>query len=229
MADLEATTGDSIYPWHKAVCSLLPDLTGKRILEIGCGRGDFAILLARRYPSAEILATDFSTKAIEAAGNKPAPSNVRFAVRDAQGPPDGSQYDMVISCECLEHATEPRKMLRHIAESLKPAGEFVITTENYFNGMALAWLNAWLRGKPFDSGSGIQPHENFFLFWRVRRMMEQAGLRVTHMQSNHFVWLLLPGFAPDTFFTRDFTSPVLKRLFRPFGRHFTFKGVKRPV
>ena len=38
-------------------------------------------------------------------------------------------------------------------------------------------------------------------------MIARAGLRTTHMESNHFVWLLLPGFSPATFTTFDLVSP----------------------
>jgi hypothetical protein len=92
--------------------------------------------------------------------------------------------------------------------------------------MVLAWLAAWSRGRPFDSGSSAQPHENFFLYWRVKRLLEEGGLTVDYMESNHFQWLLLPGFAPHRLCTEDFDNAVFKRLFRPFGRHFTFEGRK---
>ena len=56
-------------PWHRLVKSHLDyprDVGGKRILEIGCGRGGFACWLASQSPSpAEIVATDFASTAIE--------------------------------------------------------------------------------------------------------------------------------------------------------------------
>src|SRR5436305_3401346 len=106
-------------------------------------------------------------------------------------------------------------MISNIARSLKPGGGFIVTTENYFNGMILAWLNSWLRRRPFDSGSGIQPHENFFVFWRVRQLLESAGLKVVGMFSNHFQWLLLPGVGPHRLRTDEFRSRLLNRIFRP--------------
>ena len=228
MALAEADQVDPIYPWHCTVLKLLPNLMGKTVLEVGCGRGDFARLLGRLHPSAKIVATDFSAAAIEKARSKLlCDSNVTFEKADAQNLPfDEGSFDFVISCECLEHVEEPPQMMSNIARCLKSGGGFVITTENYFNGMILAWLNSWLKRKPFDSGSGVQPRENFFVFWRVRRIIEKAGLTITHMESNHFIWLLLPRIAPDTFRTTDFANPVLKRFFRPFGRHFTYLGVK---
>lgn len=228
MSLVEADQAEPLYPWHRTVLTLLPDLNGKTVLEVGCGRGDFARFVGRKYPLTKIVATDFSSAAIESARRKVSnPSNVIFEVADAQNLPFGNNsFEYVISCECLEHVEKPGRMMASIARCLKNGGGFVVTTENYFNGMILAWIKAWLTNTPFNSGSGVQPREHFFLFWKVRRMIEKAGLQVTHSESNHFIWLLLPRFAPDTFFTEDFANPFLKRLFRPFGRHFTYQGHK---
>lgn len=217
-----------LYPWHRTVLKLLPNLNGKKVLEIGCGRGDFALEIRRRYPSAHITGVDFSTTAIEQARSKlPGDSNLQFLVGDAENLPFSSNsIDFIISCECLEHVEHPDTMIEDVARCLKEDGGFVLTTENYFNGMVLAWINSYVQKRPFDSGSGVQPRENFFTFWHVKRLFRHAGLVITHMESNHYVWLLLPGYTPDTFTTEDFENARLKRLFRPFGRHFTFQGIK---
>jgi len=216
-----------VYPWHRTVARLLPNLNGASVLEIGCGRGDFSLWLAKKYPLATITGIDFSDAAVDVALAKLSRHafNLRFLVDDAESLNFPSAvFDHVISCECLEHIPHPEKMVREMARVLKPGGKFILTTENYFNGMFLAWLNSWLKSKPFDSGGSLQPLEHFFLWWRVRKILERGGLRVEHMESNHFQWLLLPRTAPSKLCTEDFGGSFCKRLFRPFGRHFTFQG-----
>lgn len=219
----------TLYPWHRAVLRRLPELNGLSVLEVGCGRGAFALSLARQFPRADIVGVDFSSSAIEiaTAQAQDAP-NIRFQVEDAQALtfPDAS-FDVVLSCECLEHVPSPARMAGEIRRVLKPGGKFILTTENYFNAMLLSWALAFLRKQKFNSGSGVQPHENFFLFWRVKKVLQRAGLAVEHMESNHFQWLLLPRCAPERLCTDDFHSKFLKRLFRPFGRHFLFEGTRR--
>ena len=221
---------EHLQPWHENAVSLLPDLNNLSVLELGCGRGDFALWLSIAFPEADITAVDFSETAIRVAQGR-IPSTIRrspkFRVEDAQYLSFGSAaFDFVVSCECLEHIPTPEKMAAEIARVLKPGGQFVITTENYSNGLLLGWLHCWLTDRRFDSGSGVQPHENFFLFWRVRSMLERAGLGVRNMSATHFQWLLLPGIAPDKLRTNTFKSAKLNKLFRPFGRHFTFAGVR---
>lgn len=223
----ELSVAEIIYPWHRTVARLLPDLNGASVLEVGCGRGDFSLWLGRKYPRASITGIDFSDVAITVARKKIAAgsSNVSFVVDDAgklKFAP--ATFDYVISCECLEHVPHPEGMAKEIRRVLKPGGYFILTTENYFNGMVLGWIVAWWRQKKFDSGSGTQPHENFFLWWRVKKILERGGLQVEHMESNHFQWLLLPRVAPSQLCTQDFESPFWKRAFRPFGRHFTYQG-----
>jgi len=223
----ESSVDHLSFPWHQTVARLLPDLNGLKVLEVGCGRGDFAIWLVRKFPRAMVTGIDFSEAAIMSArsklsGNEP---HLSFAVEDAEALRlPSSSFDQVISCECLEHVSSPKNMAEEIMRVLKPGGGFVLTTENYFNGMLLAWLVSWYQRHPFRSGSGTQPMENFFLWWRVKRILEAAGLHVEHMESNHFQWLLLPGVNPSRLCTADFSSNFCKRIFFPFGRHFTFQG-----
>jgi len=228
-AQAENRGEEIIRPWHRTVARRLPDLTGKKVLELGCGRGDFSIWLAKKFPTAEITGVDFSDKAIAIAQARAQAAGVvvQFTVDNAESLRQATaSYDWVISCECLEHVPQPSAMAREVARVLKPSGRFILTTENYFNGMVVGWLVTWWRERAFDSGSGTQPHENFFLFWRVKSILEHSGLKVEHMESNHFQWLLLPRCKPHWLCTTDFHNPLFKRLFRPFGRHFTFEGTK---
>ena len=227
VATWEPEVGEPTYPWHHSAARHVQGLGARRLLEIGCGRGDFALWIARTFPGAEITAIDLSEVAVARAQERAATTAipVKFETGDGEALRFGdATFDAVISCECLEHVPRPERMAAEIFRVLVPGGRFVLTTENYFNGMLLMWLKAWLTKQPFDSGSGVQPHENFFVFWRVRRLLEHSGLAVDHMESSHYQWLMLPKTDPARLCTREVASPVLNKLFRPFGRHFTFCG-----
>ena len=229
--DGEQTTNVSrlTEPWHITAAGMLPDLAALRVLEVGCGPGKFALWMGEKAPRASITAIDLSQMAIAQARQKTtlATHAVNFAICDGEAMClESEAFDLVISCECLEHVPHPEKMAREIHRVLTPGGRFILTTENYFNGMVLAWIRSWLAGVPYNSGSGVQPYEHFFIFWRVKRMLEKCDLVVDKMDSNHFQWMLLPRVAPAKLCTQDFESKFLKKLFRPFGRHFTFSGFR---
>lgn len=214
-------------PWYQSVMKLLPDLNGKKVLEIGAGRGDFSIWLAKKYKTAEIVGTDFSQTAIEIAGSKidETLSNLTFRVENAENLSfDNNSFDFIISCETMEHVFHPEKMASEMYRVLKTGGEFILTTENYFNAIYLMWVKSWVTGKPFQSGSGTQPHENFFTFFKVKNYFNKAGLTLTHTESNYFQFLMLPRVAPAKLCVNDFENPFLKKIFKPFGRHYTYVG-----
>ncbi len=230
---VQSETGDYVSHlkcWHFDALKLAPELAEKAVLEVGCGAGDFAIQLA--HLGARVEAVDFSQHAIELAQRRAASQSVvalQFRQGDAQELPFAdSTFDVVLSCECLEHLPDPQKALREMSRVLKPGGHLVLTTENYSNGMILAWIVAWIRRVPFNSGTEVQPLENFFVFWRVKEMMRNAGLAVQRMTGAHHVFLLLPGVHPHAFVKDKFQSAFLARLFRPFARHFSYEAVKQP-
>jgi ubiquinone/menaquinone biosynthesis C-methylase UbiE len=225
----ESLTDDALETWHHTVGRLLSIPDGASILEIGCGRGVFARWLSRRFPSSEIVAVDFSEMSISIAQKRSGPSYPQLHFQVCSGEALSfaeNTFDLVVSCECLEHVPHPARMASEICRVLRPGGSLFLTTENYLNGMFLMWMKSWITGKPIDTGSGIQPHENFFLFWRVKRLLEKAGLRISHTESSHFQWLMLPRTDPAKLATLDFANPLLKRVFRPFGRHYTFVGYR---
>ena len=214
-------------PWYKTVVSLLPDLNGKKVLEVGCGRGVFGNYLASRFPQAQIVAIDFSKSAIDIASQRYKNQNLSFYVGDAESLQfDSEEFDYYISCETIEHVLHPAKMIDEVNRVLKKGGNFIITTENYFNAYFLVWIKCWIQKKPFESGCGVQPHENFFIFPMILNMLRKSRLTVTHTESNHYQWLVFPRVAPAKLCTNDIRSPILKFLFRPFGRHYTYCGEK---
>ena len=218
------------FPWYKSVYREIQAYPSCRILEIGCGRGEFAIWLSQQRPDFSIVGLDFSEAAVEIAraSTKGIQSPPEFIQGDAESLPFGNDaFDLIISCECMEHVPHPRQMAKEISRVLKPGGRYCLTTENNLNGMLISWMQAILTGRPFNSGSGVQPRENFFLFWMVRNYLLKAGLTVNRMESCHYQWLLLPRIAPARLCTRQFSNPLAKRLAFPFGRHMSYFGQKR--
>jgi ubiquinone/menaquinone biosynthesis C-methylase UbiE len=213
--------------WHRDALSLAPPLASLRVLEVGCGAGDFAVYLARA--DAQVWAVDFSSVAIGLARARAQRqgASVDFEIADAGALPfPDASFDLVFSCECLEHVPDPPLALGEMYRVLRPGGRLVLTTENYSNATLLQWAACWARRQPFNSGAGVQPIEHFFLYWRVSEMMRRAGFRMGRMLGAHHVFLLLPRLHPHTFIKERFASRTLGRLFRPLARHVTFEAVK---
>jgi 2-polyprenyl-3-methyl-5-hydroxy-6-metoxy-1,4-benzoquinol methylase len=126
-------------PWHELVkAHLAParDLAGKRVLEIGCGRGGFACWLASQTQvPAEVIAIDFSITAVkmgETFAAQQGLSRITWQVGDIQAiAHDDESFDTVISCETIEHVPDPRCALRELARVLKPGGRLLLTAPSF--------------------------------------------------------------------------------------------------
>jgi ubiquinone biosynthesis O-methyltransferase len=211
--------------WHYEAIKLCNDISGRKVLEAGCGRGDFSIYLSQK--SAYVDGFDFSEAAIEIAKKKALFMNaiVNFFVANAQDLPiENDLYDIIFSCECLEHLPDPQKALNEFYRVLKPGGLLVLTTENYSNGMIIPWIKSWVTRKPFNSGDEVQPIENFFLYWEVKKMMEKSGFIVKKVTGWHYVFLILPR--NKNLIKEDIQNKNLKSFLKPFARHMSFLLVK---
>jgi 2-polyprenyl-3-methyl-5-hydroxy-6-metoxy-1,4-benzoquinol methylase len=162
------------------------DISGRRILEIGCGRGGFACWLAR-HPAgpAEVVAADFSPAAVAkaeefAAGQEIA--RVTWTVADIQKLNQfGPEFDTVISCETIEHVPDPPLAIRHLARVLKPGGRLYLSTPNYLSTIGLYRAYCSVRGKKFDEGG--QPICQLTMVPKTRTWVKAAGLRVVESDS----------------------------------------------
>ena len=109
--------------YHARLLRQIPARCG-RVLEIGCGTGEFSRLLAARAES--VLAVDLSPRMIELARERSKlHANVEFVNADALSYqlPD-EHFDCVATLTTLHHLPAER-VLERIKKTLKPGGVFV--------------------------------------------------------------------------------------------------------
>ena len=96
-----------------------------RILDAGCGRGDYSLYLAKRFPSAEIIGLDIDPQRIDRnldTAKRLGLTNITFLVSDLTTLEHEAYFDFVLSVDVLEHLTEQKLVLRKLAQTLKPGG-----------------------------------------------------------------------------------------------------------
>jgi SAM-dependent methyltransferase len=122
LLDDEGWTSNNYY--HTSLLKHVP-ANCENALEIGCGTGAFARLLAKRCK--RVVALDLSSEMIRVARSRSTQfDNLDFQVADAmQWNFPQSHFDFVCSIATLHHL-EQRELLLKIRESLKPNGVLVI-------------------------------------------------------------------------------------------------------
>lgn len=192
---------DATRPWHLLIQKHLDpkrDLLEKRVLEIGCGRGEFSCWLARQpNRPVRIVASDFADTALRkgvVAAREQNLSGISWELSDIQMLPFRDEtFDTVFSCETVEHVPEPARAVEELARVLKPGGRLFLTTPNYFGvyGLYRAYLR--LVGRRYTELG--QPINNFTWLPRTRYWVSRAGLRAEVTDGvGHF--LLFPGRLP---------------------------------
>lgn len=74
----------------------------KRILEIGCGTGNYTLLLREKFSRAELQAIDISKEMIGVALGKLKDKRIKFITADAEERDSGADFDLVTSNACFQ-------------------------------------------------------------------------------------------------------------------------------
>lgn len=110
--------------------------TPRRILEVGCGRGDTTRLLLARFPSSEIEATDYDAAQVARAATRVRDPRARVARSDATALPFAdASFDLVVEFNTFHHVADWRAALRECARVLAPGGALGVMDETsaFFN------------------------------------------------------------------------------------------------
>lgn len=110
--------------------AMLPTLTGKRVLDLGCGFGYFA-RWAVEQGAAEVVGMDLSEKMLSVARQNCAGLPVRFERADLEVADFGvAEYDLVFSSLVVHYIADFDNFCARVRRSLKTDGHFVFSTEH---------------------------------------------------------------------------------------------------
>ena len=149
----------------------------EQLIDVGCGTGAFTIGAARRGYQALGLSWDTRNQSVaeqRAAACRQA--GARFEVVDVRRLGDEEhlrgKFDVALCCECAEHILDDRKLLRDVADTLKPGGRLLFTTPNYYyRAMSKGDLGPFCREETgWHVRRGYSPE-------MLRELCEESGLR----------------------------------------------------
>ena len=127
---------DNIYNAHlerPSLLSMLPDLEGQSVLDLGCGPGVYAEYLLSQ--GAAVTATDISPEMVEIVAEKFG-GRVKSYVQDlSHGLPEESDksYDLVICPLAIHYIEDLGQLFADVRRVLKDTGVFVFSTHHPMN------------------------------------------------------------------------------------------------
>jgi len=110
----------------KLIREYLGDLRGRRVLDIGCGKGRFARVFREQEPDAGIFALDISPEMLRfVPAGIPAVAGSMTDLPFATG-----SFDGAYATESLEHAVEIGSAVAEICRVVRPGGRIAIIDKN---------------------------------------------------------------------------------------------------
>jgi len=100
----------------------------KRILDIGCGTGNYTRLLKEKFPLACIKAVDISEEMVKIAKDKIKDKDIEFIIADAEGLNLGEEFDLISSNVSFQWFENLGRALANYKESLRQGGFVLFST-----------------------------------------------------------------------------------------------------
>jgi len=143
---------------------------GQRLLDLGCGNGEF--LLKARSAGWDVVGVDFDTKAVEVARKQCL--DVRLGGVENLDPAE-EQFDVITLAHVIEHVHHPVELLLACYKLLKPGGFLWIETPNIESEGYRIFGSSW---------RGLEPPRHLVLFTQksMRSALSKVGFADVRVQ-----------------------------------------------
>jgi tRNA (cmo5U34)-methyltransferase len=115
-----------IIPGYRQVQEMALRYSGSadRVLELGCGTGEWAAMFLDAHPHAEYTAIEFSAKIRELAAARFANRDDRFTLvdQDLNTPLPAGPFGLVAAFFAIHHVEDKKRLFREIFDRLNPGG-----------------------------------------------------------------------------------------------------------
>lgn len=155
----------------------------RRILEIGCGTGEFGAAIKRRG-DVEIVGVEL-VEASAALARRHLDQVITADIQSQDIDLPAQSFDCLVCNDVLEHLVDPWSVLARLRHFVKPDGWLVTSIPNVRHHKVvrrLLWPGEW---RYEDKGVLDRTHLRFFTRASARALVEGAGFAVVREQGIH--------------------------------------------
>ncbi|MCW2846549.1 MAG: putative glycosyltransferase/methyltransferase [Marmoricola sp.] len=162
---------------NRQILALLENLEPSRVLDVGCARLKLDEALRRRGHRLTGTASA-ETPEISKHVDEFVPGDLDHGLPDGVG----SDFDLVVFADTLEHVRHPQRLLRQASSRLAPGGRLVVSVPNFGHWYPRA--RTVLGAFDYDQRGILDAtHVRFFTRRSILRMLKKSGLVVTRMST----------------------------------------------
>jgi|SRR5208282_4931316 len=224
--DAEPSHDDASSPWYQLVQEYLDNVAGLKVLEIACGRGGFVRHLA--HAKAIVTGCDFSFAALRVAREKLSTLKENASAVLVQGdaaslPFANESFDLVVSCETIEHVPDVRAAVREMYRVTNVGGRLFLTTPNYLNFMGLYEVYSRVR---HPNRVDDQPFGRRQWVAQIHKWVRRAGWTILRTDGTVHQFPILPGHHPLRWKAIE-SNRTVRKLLSPFAYTYLVVAQKR--
>ncbi len=165
---------------HLLLAKLPADLSGKRVLDLGCGTGYFSALLQQR--GADVVCVDISQEMLNQARQRCTQGKATYVLADAENLPfEDCSVDYVFSSLALQWCTDLSYPLKEVRRVLKNGGKGFFSTLT--DGSLYELRESWIKIDAY------QHVNNFITINQVKVALAQSQCHHHHLDLKSItVW-----------------------------------------
>ena len=163
----------------------------QRVLELGCGTGEWASVFFRDHPEVDYVAVEFSLNMRRLASSRLSAHSTRIQLLDQDlhaSLPDGP-FDLIVSFFAIHHVENKQRLVEDVFASLAPGGLFLYADITIASdpGLEQSFLNGWVA---FMRRAGLDTE-------RIPHVLaDHRDNDIAEPSSTQLSYLRAAGFAP---------------------------------